>query len=61
MGNLYYEKNEALELVDKFGKEVAKESKELDDQLSAFHRQSLLDFIEWLYIEKELEVVCRFH
>jgi len=61
MGNLYYEKNEALELVDKFGKEVAKESKELGDQLSVFHRQSLLDFIEWLYIEEELEIVCRFH
>jgi len=61
MSNLYYEKNEALKLVDNFGKGVAKESEELDDQLSVFHRQSLQDFIEWLYIEEGLEIVCRFN
>lgn len=63
MDKLYYEKhekNDAIKLVDEFGKEVAKESKELDDQLSVFHRQSLQDFIEWMYIEKGLEIVCRF-
>jgi len=61
MGNLYYEKDKALKLVDDFGKEVAKESEKFGDQLSAFHRQSLQDFIEWLYIEEELEIVCRFN
>ena len=61
MSNLYYKKNGALELVDEFEKEVVEESEKFGDQLSAFHRQSLLDFIEWLYMEKELEIVCRFH
>ena len=61
MGNLYYKKDEALKLVDNFGKEVAKESEKFGDQLSAFHRQSLQDFIEWLYIEEELEIVRRFN
>lgn len=57
MSNSYYSKDDALKLVDRFGKEVAKESKELDDQLSVFHRQSLQDFVEWMYVENGLRIV----
>ena len=60
MSNLYYNRQDALSLIDEYKKEVEREIEELDDQLSAFNRQVLFDFIEWIYLSEELEIVCRF-
>ena len=52
-----YNRQEALELVEKYGEDVKAEITLVDEQLSAFHRQALRDFVVWLYESEDLTIV----
>lgn len=42
-------KNNAMDLIAKYKKEIEKETEVLDEEISAFNRIVIRDFIEWLY------------